>query len=64
MVAPTQALARISRQAAPDTDKTLVIKREIEMIKNTERYSSLPITVQAGLRVRKLAPVIPVRNTG
>ena len=40
---------------ASDTDKTLVIKREVEMIKNTACYSSLPITVQAGLRVRKLA---------
>ena len=48
-------LARISHQAASDTDKTLVIKREIEMIKNTACYSSVPITVQAGLRVRKLA---------
>ncbi len=25
------------------------------MIKNTVRYSNMPITVQAGLRVRKLA---------
>jgi GrxC family glutaredoxin len=50
-----QQLARISHQAASDTDKTLVIKRDIETIKNTECYSSLPITVQAGLRVRKLA---------
>jgi hypothetical protein len=48
-------LARISHQAASDADKTLVIKREIEMIKNTECYSRVPITVQAGLRVRKLA---------
>jgi len=48
-------LARISHQAASDTDKTLVIKREIEMIKNTECYSRVPITFQAGLRVRKLA---------
>ena len=54
MVAPTQALARISHQAAPDTDKTLVIKREIEMITNTERYSSLSITVQAGFILRLL----------
>ena len=48
-------LARISHRAASDTDKTLVIKREIEMIKNTACYSRVPITVQAGLRVRKLA---------
>jgi hypothetical protein len=50
-----RGLARISHQAASDTDKTLVIKRDIETIKNTECYSSLPITVQAGLPVRKLA---------
>ena len=49
------ALARISHQAASDADSTLVIKRETEMIKNTECYSSVPITVQAGLRVHKLA---------
>ena len=48
-------LARISHQAASDTDTTLVIKREVEMIKNTECYSRVAITVQAGLRVRKLA---------
>ena len=48
-------LTRISHQAASDTDKALVIKREIEMIKNPERHSRVPITVQAGLRVRKLA---------
>ena len=48
-------LARISHQAASDTDKTLRIKRETEMINNTERHSRVPITVQAGLRVRKLA---------
>ena len=34
------------------------------MIKNTACYSSVFITVQAGLRVRKLAPVILVRNAG
>jgi hypothetical protein len=49
------ALGRISHQAASDTDKTLVIKRETEMIKNTECYSKVPITVLVGLRVRKLA---------
>jgi hypothetical protein len=57
-------LARICHQAASDTDKTLVIKRETEMIKNTERYSKVPVTVQASIRVRKLAPVILVRNAG
>jgi hypothetical protein len=48
-------LARIFHQAASDTDKTLVIKRETEIIKNTECYSRAPITVQAGLLVRTLA---------
>jgi hypothetical protein len=49
------SLARISHQAASDTDETLVIHGETEMVKNTECDSRVPITVQAGLRVRKLA---------
>jgi hypothetical protein len=57
-------LARISHQAALNTDKALPRRSEARMIKNTVCYSSMPITVQAGLRVRKLAPVILVRNAG
>jgi hypothetical protein len=49
------SLARISYQAAQDTDKTLVFWSEVLIVENTVCYSSLPITVQAGLRVRKLA---------
>ena len=47
-------LARISHQAASDTDKTLVFWSEVLIVENTVCYSSLPITVQASLRVRKL----------
>ena len=57
-------LARISHQAAENTDKALVLWYEVLMIKKTVRYSSMPVTVQAGLRVRKLAPVTLVRNAG
>ncbi len=48
-------LARISHQAAQDTDKTLAFWSKAWIVKNTACYSSMPITVQAGLRVRKLA---------
>jgi hypothetical protein len=34
------------------------------MIKNIACYSSEPVKVQAGLRVRKLAPVFLVRDAG
>ena len=34
------------------------------MIKNTVTFSSTPIAVQAGFRVRKLAPVILVKKAG
>jgi hypothetical protein len=48
-------LTRISHQAAWNTGKALVFWSEARMIKNTVCYSSMPITVQASLRVRKLA---------
>ncbi len=48
-------LTRISHQAAENTDKALVLWCEVAMIKKTVCYSSMPITVQAGLRVGKLA---------
>jgi len=48
-------LARISHQAASITDKALALRSKAGMIKNTVCYSSMPITVQAGLHVRKLA---------
>ena len=48
-------LARISHQAASNTDEALALWRKAWMIKNTVCYSGMPITVQAGLRVRKLA---------
>ena len=50
-----EILARISHQAAQDTDKTLALWSKAWIVKNTACYSSMPITVQAGLRVRKLA---------
>jgi hypothetical protein len=50
-----ERLARISHQAAQDTDKTLAFWSKAWIVKNTACYSSMPITVQAGLRVRKLA---------
>jgi hypothetical protein len=46
-------LARISHQAAQATDKTRVFWSKVLIVENTVCYSSLPITVQAGLRVRK-----------
>jgi hypothetical protein len=49
------ALTRISHQAASDTDKTLAFWSKVSMVNNTACYLSVPITVQAGLRVRKLA---------
>ena len=48
-------LARISHQAAQDTDKTLVFLGKVLIVENTVCYSSMPVTVQAGLRARKLA---------
>ena len=48
-------LARISHQAAWNTDETLALRSKVGMIKNTMCYLSMPITVQASLRVRKLA---------
>ena len=48
-------LARISHQATQETDKTLVFWSKVLIVENTVCYSSMPITVQAGLRVRKLA---------
>jgi len=48
-------LTRISHQAACNTGKALVFWSEAPMITNTECYSRMPITVQAGLRVRTLA---------
>jgi hypothetical protein len=48
-------LARISHQAAQVTDKALARWSIARITKNTVCYSSMPITVQAGLRVRKLA---------
>ena len=48
-------LTRISHQAAQDTDKALAFLSKAWIVKNTACYSSMPITVQAGLRVRKLA---------
>jgi len=48
-------LARISHQAAQQTDMALAIWSKARMTQNTVCHSSLPITVQAGLRVRKLA---------
>ncbi len=48
-------LARISHQAAQQTDLALAIWSKARMTQNTVCHSSLPITVQAGLRVRKLA---------
>jgi hypothetical protein len=48
-------LARISHQAAWNTDKALVLLSKTWMIKSSECYSGMPITVQASLRVRKLA---------
>jgi hypothetical protein len=48
-------LARISHQAAWNTDKALARWRKVRMIKHTVCYSRMPITVQASLRVRKLA---------
>jgi hypothetical protein len=50
-----RGLARISHQAALNTNKALARWSKTRMIKNTVCYSSMPITVQAGLRVRKLA---------
>ena len=47
--------SRISHQAAQDTDKTLAFWSKDWIVKNTACYSSMPITVQADLRVRKLA---------
>ena len=49
-----QELTRISHQAASNTDNALALWNRARMIKNTLCYSSMPITVQAGLRVRKL----------
>ena len=49
------SLARISHQPAQETDKTLAFWRKARMFKNTASYSSAPITVQAGLRICKLA---------
>ena len=48
-------LARISHQAAQQADMALAIWSKARMIQNTVCYSSMPITVQASLRVRKLA---------
>ena len=46
-----QVLARIFHQAAQDTDKTLALWSKAWIVKNTVCYSSMPITVQAGLRL-------------
>ncbi|MGB5643593.1 MAG: hypothetical protein WBO16_10955, partial [Gammaproteobacteria bacterium] len=40
---------------AQQTDMALAIWSKARMTQNTVCYTSLPITVQAGLRVRKLA---------
>jgi len=48
-------LARISHQAASNTDAALALWSKARMIKDTVCHSSMPITVQTGLRVRKLA---------
>ena len=50
-----QMLARISHHAAQDTDKTWAFWSRARTVKNTACHSSVPITVQAGLHVRKLA---------
>jgi len=48
-------LARISHQAAWNTDSALVLWSKARMTRNTVCSSSEPITVQAGLRVGKPA---------
>ena len=50
-----QCLARISHQAAWNTDPALVLSSKARMTRNTVCSTSEPITVQAGLRDRKLA---------
>ena len=52
---PAGSLARISHQAAQDTDKTFAFLSKVRVVKNTAFYSSTPVTVQTGLRARKLA---------
>ena len=48
-------LARISHQARQDIDKILAFWSKVRIVKNTACYSSMTITLHAGLRVRKLA---------
>ena len=48
-------ITRISHQAAQSSYKVLARLKEARMIKHTVCYLSKPITVQAGLPVRKLA---------
>jgi hypothetical protein len=48
-------LAHISHQAAYKSDKTLVHWSKAPMFRNTVCFSCIPITVQAGLHIRKLA---------
>jgi hypothetical protein len=50
-----EALDRNSHQAAQDTYKTRIFWSKVSIVENTVCYSSLPVTVQAGVRVRKLA---------
>jgi hypothetical protein len=52
---PRRLQARISHQAASNTDNALAHWCRARKIKDTVCSSSEPITVQAGLRVRKLA---------
>ena len=47
-------LTRISDQAPSGTNKALARWGKTRMIKNTVCYWSMPVTVQAGLRIRKL----------
>jgi len=48
-------LARISHQTAYITNKALARWSKVRMTRTTLCYSSMPVTVQASLRVRKLA---------
>jgi len=44
--------------------KAIGILGKVSMVKNTACCASVPVTVQAGFRVRKPALVILVRNAG
>ncbi|MGB5642722.1 MAG: hypothetical protein WBO16_06510, partial [Gammaproteobacteria bacterium] len=47
-------LARISHQAAQQTDTALAIWSRARMTQNTVCYSNMPITVQAGLGLHEI----------